>query len=144
MDIATFTDKTARTVDGCLLWTGRRTRDGYGIVSEGRTTLYVHRWAYEQFVGPIPDGLQVDHLCNRTGCAEPTHLEPVTSAENMRRAVERRTQCRNGHPYTADNVYIYPSTGRRSCRTCRKIGTKRFFEKNPGYHAEWERRRRAG
>ena len=102
---------------GCLLWTGAMTR-GYGVVgSTGRGTQYVHRLMYEWFVGPIPTGLQIDHLCRVTRCASPAHLEAVTGAENLRRA--RRPTCIRNHPW--DDIYIRPDNGHRMCRACNRI-----------------------
>lgn len=145
MDTATFGRLTVRTETGCLAWLGAKTRDGYAVRSQSnRVTLYIHRWSHEQFVGPIPDGYQVDHLCSNTWCVEPTHLEAVTPEENMRRVGERVTTCRNGHRYTPENTYRAPKTGRKSCKTCRREQTRRFLDRNPGYHTEWSRRRKAG
>jgi len=70
-----------------------------------------HRWAYETCVGSINDGLQIDHLCRVRECVNPDHLQPVTHAENMRRA--RRTHCRRGHELTPENVYWV-----RACKAC--------------------------
>jgi hypothetical protein len=83
---------------------------------------YTHRLIYEAMVGPIPDGLHLDHKCNNRKCCNPEHLEPVTAAENNRRAWERlgghpniTTHCPAGHKYVdADR---YPSGGKR-CRKC--------------------------
>ena len=138
MDQDTFNAKTVRADNGCLIWTGRRTRDGYGIIGEKKRTLYVHRWSQEVFNGPIPDGWQVDHLCNNSSCVEPSHLEPVTMQENMRRVAERTTHCKRGHAYTPDNTYIQKGTGRKSCKTCRKAAYEKFLTANPGYHAKWK------
>jgi hypothetical protein len=131
---------TVRTDDGCLAWLGKRTRDQYAV----RGQTYIHRWSHEQFVGPIPDDHEVDHLCSRPWCVEPTHLEAVTKQENMRRLSQRVTTCRHGHPYTPENTYRNPKTGRRACKTCRTAHTRRFFEENPDYRATWSRRRKAG
>jgi hypothetical protein len=73
-------------VDGCWSWTGYVSPNGYGQIGVDRVVLYVHRWAYEHFIGPIPEGLHLDHLCERRNCCKPWHLEPVTQAENNRRA----------------------------------------------------------
>lgn len=76
----------------CLRWTGCHSTTGYGYIQKpdrsGRTQ--VHRLAYELFVGPIPADLEIDHLCNVRDCVNVEHLEPVTHAENLRRARERR------------------------------------------------------
>lgn len=88
---------------GCWLWTGSRTRDGYPrfarTVSPG-VQVYVraHRYAWELLIGPIPDGLTLDHLtdrCDSTLCVRPAHLEPVPNAENVRRRHARR-RAQNG------------------------------------------------
>lgn len=68
----------------CRDWTSTLSR-GYGVVSDGNVTKQVHRVTYEQVYGPIPEGLDLDHLCRRTVCCEPRHLEAVTTAENSRR-----------------------------------------------------------
>lgn len=77
--------------DGCHLYSGQLTRTGYGVFKIGRKNFAAHRVAYEQWVGPIPPGLDIDHLCNVRNCINPAHLEPVTHAENLRRARERRS-----------------------------------------------------
>ena len=106
---------------GCWRWTGVRTHDGYGTLFEG----YAHRVSYELFVGPIPEGLEVDHLCNNRCCVNPEHLEPVTREENIRRQVERRTHCKSGHPYTPENTYVRPC-GARQCRACNAAAVRRY------------------
>jgi hypothetical protein len=72
--------------DGCWLWTGAVTVDGYGRLRATSTVeVRAHRYAYELLVGPIPEGLTLDHLCERPACVRPEHLEPVEHAENVRR-----------------------------------------------------------
>lgn len=78
----TFIEKT----ETCWLWTGSLTWDGYGIFRENNRRTGAHRFAYEYFIGPIPDRLQIDHLCRVKNCVNPDHLEPVTNAENTARA----------------------------------------------------------
>lgn len=75
---------------GCWIYQGRRNKGGYGRIGWQGTQIVVHRITYQLLVGPVPEGLQLDHLCNRPPCCNPEHLEPVTAAENMRRAVARR------------------------------------------------------
>jgi len=76
--------------DTCWTWTGSRNGRGYGLfmVAPG-SCVRAHRFAYELLVGPIPDGLQLDHLCGVKACVNPSHLEPVTNEENSRRARAR-------------------------------------------------------
>lgn len=77
--------------DGCWEWTGTLNRDGYGSFQLGHgVAARAHRVLYEQLVGPIPEGLHIDHLCYNPCCVRPDHLEPVTQAENNRRAWDRR------------------------------------------------------
>lgn len=107
----------------CWVWEYTRDRKGYGKVARSGRTHFVHRYVYEQVKGPIPDGLELDHLCRNRICCNPDHLEPVTHAENLRRALpyrEAKTQCRQGHEYTPENTYIRPN-GRRDCRECKRI-----------------------
>lgn len=80
-----FIEKWTLVDNGCWEWTGSRHPRGYGEFFDGSTVVRAHRWAYEQFVGPIPEGLVIDHLCRNTGCVNPLHLEAVTQTENIRR-----------------------------------------------------------
>ena len=83
-----------------------------------------HRMIYELLVGPIPDGLEIDHLCRNRGCVNPGHMEPVTHRENLMRgdtvaaANPAKTHCIRGHPYDDENTYRYGS--HRYCRACNK------------------------
>lgn len=103
---------------GCWLWTGALNGKGYGQIGvEGRSRS-THRVAYEALVGPIPDGLQLDHLCRVRHCANPEHLEPVTGAENLARSplMGSKTHCLRGHPLSGFNVIR--NGNRRYCREC--------------------------
>lgn len=107
----------------CWTYTGSLTAAGYGLAWNGEKEVLVHRAAYEVLVGPIPEGLQLDHLCRVPACYNPAHLEPVTAAENSRRRVALITHCPAGHPYDADNTYLAPTRFggvNRLCRTCRR------------------------
>ena len=101
----------------CWLWTGYLGTRGYGTYTLDGAWVLTHRAAYELTVGPVPDGLQLDHLCRNPPCCNPGHLEPVTGAENMRRA--RRKVCSRNHDYEA-NVYVSPK-GARQCGACMKL-----------------------
>lgn len=113
------------TVDdnGCWIWNACRVPANYGQVTRYingiRKKFGTHRYTYEHLVGPIPDGLQLDHLCRVRPCCNPAHLEPVTGPENSRRGGEARTHCPAGHPYSGPNLYRDPQ-GRKKCRACTK------------------------
>lgn len=116
---------------GCWLWTASKLPQGYGqFFAAGRRQL-AHRWAYEAAVGPVPEGLELDHLCRTRQCVNPQHLEPVTGRENRRRGMSpparcaRQTHCVHGHPFDDANTYRPPS-GERKCKTCRRaVDSKR-------------------
>lgn len=111
----------------CWLWTGHLDRKGYGAIKTGKKSTGAHRFSYSLNVGPIPDGLVIDHLCRVPACVNPAHLEPVTNAENIARgtapaAVAIRTgKCQRGHEFTEANTYYVPRSGggrQRKCREC--------------------------
>lgn len=107
---------------------------GYGTFTPTTgKAAHAHRWAYEQMIGPIPDGLHLDHLCRNTKCVNPWHLDPVTPKVNAERG-ERpmRTHCPQGHPYSGENLYRYTDKRgytRRYCRTCMKASVAAFRER---------------
>lgn len=115
-----FWPKVQKT-NGCWVWIGAIGSHGYGSFwLGGDEWVLAHRFAYEQTNGPIPDGHELDHLCRNRRCCNPTHLEPVTGAENLRRMREHRplvTHCRHGHAYDEGNTFIN-AAGYRECRTC--------------------------
>ncbi len=130
-DLDRFQKKTTTASEGgCLLWIGANTGNGYGqFWAAGRLHL-AHRWAYERWVGQIPDGLQIDHTCNVRNCVNPQHLEAVTSQENWHRAIARgvipgsyqlnKPQCSKGHLYADGNLRLRPN-GHRVCRACQRM-----------------------
>ena len=121
---------TVDHVSECWLWTGWR-RNGYGITRlESRNLLYLHRVMYELLRGPIPAGMQIDHLCRIRLCCNPEHLEVVTPRENFLRQPRNgtHTHCVHGHELTPENLKIRPD-GRRLCRACHRATQMRYRER---------------
>lgn len=111
---------------GCWLWTGSINDKGYGLTNVNGKTVSAHRTTYQCHVGPVPAGLTLDHLCRVPRCVNPAHLEPVTQAENNRRAVLARIRnatCKWGHPFDSENTYTYGS--KRNCRACGRASQRR-------------------
>ncbi len=123
-----FWDKCSpEPMSGCWLWTSN-IHDGYGRIKADGQTKQAHRFSYEHLVGPVPAGLQLDHLCRTRSCVNPAHLEAVTQLENARRgAFATATQCKNGHPFTPENTYVFTANGRsrRCCRACNRAAKSR-------------------
>ena len=168
MERMNFRDRLARHVaedpDGCWLWEGGvKGSPGmpYGAVKYRRVSYLAHRLAYELLIGPIPEGMQLDHLCRVRLCFNPRHLEPVTPRENMIRGTgpsarnSVKEHCLHGHPLSGANLYVYTRSGEtaRACRACR-LATCRKFDRvkrkgrwhDPSvreYRNEWRRRHRA-
>lgn len=124
-----FTGQTVQVSTPCLVWTGGTTGTGeYGtfthrVGDEVRTQL-AHRWAYEHFIGPIPEGMTVDHLCMVTRCVNTEHMELVTLAENLRRRHAKKTHCKRGHEWTEENTK--PIKGGRTCRLCIAVRAEQY------------------
>ena len=121
-------------VSRCWLWTAG-TQRGYGhfrVGARGSKKVRAHRFAYELWVGPIPKGLTLDHLCRVRHCVNPDHLEAVTQGENVRRGDTgklnaNKTHCLRGHPFDAENTIHFRTVvgGRgRRCRTCTRLRSR--------------------
>lgn len=116
----------------CWEWTGAKLPKGYGVISYLNKQQYVHRLMYENVVGEIPFGYQLDHLCRFTACVNPDHLEAVTPRVNVLRGNSsparnaRLTHCKRGHPFDAANTY-HGKYG-RMCRRCHADHQARYRE----------------
>jgi len=122
----------------CWAWTGARSDSGYGNFYANGRVQSSHRFSYEFLVGPIPDGLCIDHLCRNPNCVNPTHMEPVTTGENILRGVgasatnARKTHCKHGHRLSDDNVGEHHSgTGWRECLTCGRMKARKRRKADP-------------
>lgn len=155
---ARFISKVNVDGSGCWVWTGSKLPKGYGRfwVSPSRGICYAHRFSYEVFVGPIPEGLCIDHLCRNTSCVNPTHLEAVSVGENVRRGRAGENAVANGSiakavaaslkvrrsPEWLANFYSRKTTcpkghpydmldarGSRSCRACRRASDRAYRQR---------------
>lgn len=119
------------TASGCWQRPIALTKNGYCLVGGGRrgVRLYAHRVSFEAAKGPIPAGLEIDHLCRNRACFNPAHIEAVTRGENIHRGVlpevlrakhlREITSCKNGHPFDEENTR-WRLTGGRACKTCER------------------------
>jgi len=111
---------------GCWIWNGALDRDGYGRTVYG--FKQAHRVMYEEQVGPIPEGMEIDHLCNVRSCVNPEHLEAVTRGENERRKNERRREpgkCINGHELAETQRWRKNNPQRWWCTSCEQERSQR-------------------
>lgn len=120
---------------GCWLWTGPMIK-GYGQIGANGTTHYAHRVSYKMFVGAIPEGYWVCHQCDTPACVNPNHLLAAKPLANVLDAVAKgrhrnqntgKTECKNGHPLTPENVKIEGKNLRR-CITCRRDYFRNYKE----------------
>lgn len=131
--------------DSCWLWTGPM-RGRYGVFGvAGDRQHGAHRWAYTQESGPIPEGLELDHLCRTPRCVRPSHLEAVTPYENKRRAGaggaglvnKLKTHCIRGHEFTADNLLPdRHGMGWRKCKTCSRARDRERYRLRLGHYSQ--------
>lgn len=124
--------KVRYTAYGCWEFTSCLNKAGYALFYLGHGHMQASRAAYILMVGPIPEGMFIDHLCRNLCCVNPKHLEPVTPSENVRRGMGRSgcrirsAHCRKGHEFTPENT-IYQKGGKhRSCRTCRRAYDREY------------------
>lgn len=137
-----FTDDTGAEYEDCWLWAYRVDDKDYGQLAvwtgEKAIKYKAHRAVYEALVGPIPEGLTLDHLCRVRRCVNPAHMEPVTSRENTMRGLgpasinARKTHCKRGHYLSGTNLRTYKDTGYRQCLACAKAARQVRYALNKG------------
>lgn len=122
-----FTKRIEIAPDGCWLWTGSLRAHRYAAFMVDGKTVAAHRWSYERYVGPIPKGKQIDHMCGITRCVNPAHLRPLEPYENVRAYWrEQRSTCRKGHSLTPENLVWRLGGTVRHCRICERGKQKRW------------------
>lgn len=122
-------------MSGCWLWIGPLHTNLYGRIIVQGERIYAHQLSYRLFRGPVPDGLELDHLCRTPCCVNPDHLEPVTHKENCLRGRSMcarnavKTHCPAGHPYDERNTR-FPIGGGRKCRKCHATRQNARYHRN--------------
>ena len=116
--------------EACWTVPQKLTAQGYVRVDIKGKRILLHRLTYETFIGKIPEGLVIDHLCKEPSCCNPKHLEAVTQAENIRRGdtglyQKIKTHCPKGHEYNKENTF-YRKNGRQ-CKVCRRIKCREYM-----------------
>lgn len=126
-----FWAKVVQRDDGCAIWTGATDPNGYGVFAAlygdmpAQRFRKAHQWAYEWTRGPVPAGLEIDHLCRVRNCVNPEHMEAVTHRVNMLRGETgaglnaAKTHCCRGHAFTPENTYWRTGPRGNAYRTCR-------------------------
>jgi hypothetical protein len=132
--------RTSINADGCWTLAGR-SYNGYRHVKIDGKSAIAHRAVYTLIVGPIPDGLQLDHLCRNRACVNPAHLEPVTARQNTLRSAApsavnaAKTECIKGHPFDDANTILRRGGQARACRECCLAAKRRWRQRQRGLAA---------
>lgn len=117
----------------CWRWTNRLNGHGYGVLTYKGKTQLAHRAVWEAIKGPVPSGLECDHLCRNRWCVNPEHIELISHRENVLRgnsvvaANAKKTQCKNGHEFSPENT-AKDVRGGRVCKTCRHLYYKANYQ----------------
>ena len=130
-----FWNKVEKT-PSCWNWIAGLRGNGYGRFTINGESITAHRFSYELIRGPIPIGLQLDHLCRNIRCVNPDHLEPVTCRENLLRGntlaaiAVKKTHCPNGHELITENlIHFTKRKYGRACKICHKISQRKYAER---------------
>lgn len=127
-----WTKVSGGPVTDCWEWGSGRLANGYGyFVTAWPERMVAHRWAYQQLIADVPDGLDLDHLCRNRACVNPWHLDPVTRKVNLNRGIHPnavKTHCSRGHAYTPENTRINVR-GSRECRECIRIRSRIYSQR---------------
>lgn len=133
-DLERFMSKVEVTT-GCWFWRGAMSDRQYGVFSVGPTAIAAHKAAFEHFIHPVPEELELDHVCRITYCVNPEHLRPVTHTENMARSRNTmRLTCKKGHDLANDFYVRRRDSGEgisKVCATCMREAQKRWRMENP-------------
>lgn len=116
--------------NGCWNWTGA-IHLGYGEIRWKGRLFRAHQIAYLLFKGDVPEGLEIDHLCENRRCVNPDHLEAVTHQVNIARGrlKTRQSHCNSGHPLSGENLGWHRTQGTRFCIACSRANAHRQYRK---------------
>ncbi len=129
----------------CWIWIASTNSQGYGHINISGRIIASHRWAYEHFIGNIPRGLELDHLCRNILCVNPSHCRAVTHKVNILcgnspAAINTtKTHCPHGHPYNKENTFFIKYNGGRRCRICMRNAWRIYRENNKSSINEYKR-----
>jgi hypothetical protein len=131
---------------GCWNWTGGHHPDGYGLISVHDKTRPAHRVSFELYREPIPEKMQIHHICRNKRCVNPNHLSFHTCREHLllddtlAAANTAKTHCPKGHPYFGENLYVSPC-GDRHCRTCKRAADLHRYHHDEAWRARRKKAR---